>query len=274
MPDADQRICILLPVLNEEANIERLLAGIEEALLGRAYSVCIVDDGSRDRTRDLITRAAEANPGRYHLIFREKRTRGSVRGSALHQSLLWAVNDPRHQVFVEMDGDLSHRPEELLRGIEAVESASADVVIASKYLPESRVTNRPVSRRLVSWCCNLAVRALLSRRIRDYSNGFRFYNRAAAEAIVATRIRYGSPIYLSEVMAIWLHAGLRFRELPTTYIGRNEGVSKLRKRDLGKAGLAIFEIAWRLHVAGFQRSDPALGTASAREAAPERAAED
>lgn len=56
-------------------------------------------------------------------------------------------------------------------------------------------------------------------------------------------------------MAIWISRGLRIREFPTHYVGQNEGLSKLRLIDLVKASIAIFEVAYRLHVTGFGKTD-------------------
>ena len=100
--------------------------------------------------------------------------------------------------------------------------------------------------------------ALITTRVRDYSNGFRFYTRAAAQLVAGHKIRYGSPIYLSEVLALWLRHGLRVKEFRSTYIARNEGVSNLRTADLVKAGIAIFEISLRYHLLGFPRCAPEL----------------
>ena len=249
-----QGVCILLPVLNERANIAELLDRIEEVLNGVPYTVCIVDDGSKDGTvAYLETRLAR--PGNnLHLIQRVKNARGSVRGSALHQSLLWGLANTSHFVFVEMDGDLSHRPEELLEGAGRIMRDECDVAIASKYVPGSQVTNRPWGRLMVSRVCSFAVGAVISPRIHDYSNGYRFYSRATGETIAEHEIRYASPIYLTEVLALWLRQGLRIAEFQTTYVGRNEGVSKLRFIDLFKAVLAIFEISFRYHIAGFKRA--------------------
>jgi hypothetical protein len=65
-------------------------------------------------------------------------------------------------------------------------------------------------------------------------------------------MRYASPIYLTEVLSLWLYHGLRVVEFPTTYVGRGRGESKLRFVDLGKAALAAFEIAIRYHFTGFK----------------------
>jgi dolichol-phosphate mannosyltransferase len=252
---AQKGVFILLPVLNEAENIAELLDRIASALTGVPHDICIVDDGSRDGTVDYL-QGRLAQPGHsLHLIRRRKTIRGSQRGSALHAALLWGLAKTRHEIFVEMDGDLSHRPEELPEGIDWVARGACDVAIASKYLPGSRVTNRPWGRLMVSRVSSFAVGVVLTPRVRDYSNGYRFYSRAAAEAIAAHEIRYASPIYLSEALALWLRGGLRVQEIRTTYIGRNEGVSKLRFVDLFKAALAIFEVGFRYHVTGFRRTD-------------------
>jgi dolichol-phosphate mannosyltransferase len=245
------RICILLPVLNEGAHVEPLWARISDVLASNRYTVCFVDDGSTDGTVESILRLCRQEPERVHLIRRRKMMRGSQRGSALLEALRWGLNLQDVQYVIEMDGDLSHRPEEIPIGLGMINSGAYDVVIASKYGPQSEVVNRPAARRAVSTICNFAVRRLLSSKISDYSNGFRFYSRRAALAVAGSQIRYGSPIYLSEAMAIWLHDGFRIGEFDSTYVGRNEGLSKLRPLDLVKATIGICEIAWRYRTGRF-----------------------
>jgi dolichol-phosphate mannosyltransferase len=237
--------------LNEIANIGELLKRISEELQDVPHTVGIVDDGSTDGTVEYLRERRKASGQRLHLICRKKTLRTSQRGAALRTLMLWGIENTDHQVFVEIDGDLSHRPEELHQGIHLVSGGGFDVAIASKYLAGSQVLNRPAGRRLVSRLCSFAVATLLSRRIRDYSNGFRFYTREAARLAAGHTYRYGSPIYLSEILALWMHYGLRIVEFPSIYVGRNEGVSKLRVGDLIKAAIAIFEISARYHLLGF-----------------------
>jgi hypothetical protein len=154
-----------------------------------------------------------------------------------------------------------------LKGSGRILRGECDVAIASKYVPGSRVTNRPWGRLMVSRVCSFAVGAAISTRIHDYSNGYRFYSRATAEVIADHEIRYASPIYLTEVLALWLRQGLRIAEFQTTYVGRNEGVSKLRFIDLFKAVLAIFEVSFRYHVTGFKPVGRRFPTGAASAAA-------
>lgn len=265
-----RRLFIALPVLNEIENIELLLDRIDVSLRDIAdYVVCVVDDGSRDGTREFLAERRLQTPDKLAVIERTKRQHGSQRGGALYAALVWGLNNTDCDVFAEMDGDLSHRPEELPGALRALNDTDADVVIASKFVIGSNVINRPLGRHLVSFVCSMAVRVFLNRSVRDYSNGYRFYTRRAAELLTRTRIRYTSPIYLSEVLAIWLRAGLRVREVSTLYVGRNEGLSKLRVTDLVKASVAVLEIAVRYHLTGF----PAKDARSASKRAPAAEAE-
>lgn len=258
-----RRVFIALPVLNEIENIELLLDRIDASLRGVPYTVCVVDDGSRDGTREFLAERKLSAGDRLHVIERTKTQRGSQRGGALWVALEWGLAHTDADVFVEMDGDLSHRPEELPQALGELAESGVDIVIASKFVPGSEVTNRPLGRRLVSQICSVAVHLLLSRRIRDWSNGYRFYTRPAAQLLADTRIRFTSPIYLSEALAIWLKAGLEVREVPMLYVGRGEGLSKLRPVDLLKAALAVFEIALRYHVTGFELRSTGSPTARA-----------
>ncbi len=262
-------VFVLIPVLNEAANIGPLLDQIEARLAGVPFTIGILDDGSTDGTLEYLEQRVKRAPDHLHLIRRHKTRRASQRGSALRALMLWGLERTRHDVFVEMDGDLSHRSEELTEGIRLITEGQCDVAIASKYLPGSAVVHRPWSRRMVSKVCSYAVRLLISRKIRDYSNGYRFYTRAAAQLAAGHAYRYGSPIYLSEILALWMRSRLKILEFKSLYVGRNEGLSKLRSADLVKAAIAVFEISARYHVLGFRplSGSKEYGSAAAAEAA-------
>lgn len=246
-------VFLLIPVLNEAANIGSLLDKIEAQLAGVHFTVGILDDGSTDGTLEYLQQRMKRVPYRLHLIGRQKTRRASQRGSALRALMLWGLEHTSHGVFIEMDGDLSHRPEEMTEGVRLIAEGYCDIAIASKYVDGSAVVNRSWGRRMVSKVCSYAVRSLISRKVRDYSNGYRFYTRAAAQLAAEHRYRYGSPIYLSEILALWMRCGLRIIEFKSLYVGRNEGLSKLRAADLVKAAIAVFEISARYHLLGFPR---------------------
>jgi len=246
------RILVNIPILNEIEYIDRLVRGVTGALAGYDYLLLIVDGGSTDGTLEYLERAMAEQPGRIALLVKKKVLSGCQRGAALLAGLKWGLQNGDFDIFVEMDGDLAHRPEQLPSGIETIASGAADIAIVSKYAPGSRIIGRSAHRTLISLICNFAVRILIRRDLHDFSNGYRFFNRAAAELPARCAIRYGSPVYLTEVMAIWMKHGLKVVEIPGNYMGRDEGLSKVRLVDYLKAGLGVMEIAIRFHFTGFR----------------------
>jgi dolichol-phosphate mannosyltransferase len=241
-------IFIVLPTLNEVENIASMIDGIERALVGVPHHLCVVDDGSTDGTVAWVRGYLETEGSTLTLIERKKTSRGSQRGIAVWTGLKWGLEHTQCDVFVEMDADLSHRPEELHEGVRLIREGGANLAIASKYVPGGRTISRPWTRRALSRVANAAVRNLISPAVRDYSNGYRFYDRGAVEAICERPIRYGSPIYLTESLTRVLGRGLAVVEFPSTYVGRSEGLSKLRPIDLVKASVAAFDLALRFHL--------------------------
>jgi hypothetical protein len=115
------------------------------------------------------------------------------------------------------------------------------------------IKDRTFLRNFISYTCSKFLGFIFKRLIKDYSNGYRFYNRTAAKLVLDHTIYYSSPIYLTEVLAIWLKNKLLIKEFASTYHGRLEGLSKLRFIDLFKAFFAVFEIAIRYYVIGFRK---------------------
>jgi dolichol-phosphate mannosyltransferase len=204
-------VFVLLPILNEAACIEELLIRLAAVLAPHPYLIGILDDGSTDGTVDLVERWMSAHPGKVHLIRSKKTAPGCQRGAALNRLMRWGLENTPHSTFLEMDGDLSHLPEEIPEGLRRIENG-ADVVIASKYLSGSREVDRHLMRRIVSGINTRAATWLLDARITDYSNGFRFYTRRSAELLAAVQIQNAGPVYLTEVLSFWIREGLRIEE--------------------------------------------------------------
>jgi dolichol-phosphate mannosyltransferase len=235
---------ISIPVLNERENLERLIPQIESVLAGVGYTLCIVDDGSTDGTREFLEGLMRRD-ARIHLIKRVKERPGCQRGAASRAALEWLVDHTTHSVLVEMDADGAQPASELMPGALQVCERDYDIAIASKYVPGSLVVGRPRTRAVISKAYSLAGRLLFGRAIRDYSNSYRFYHRSAAELLLRFPARYASPVYLLEILAIWLANDCRVVEVPTHYVERAEGRSKVLVIDIVKGMFGMLDIAWR-----------------------------
>ncbi len=240
-PDRHRGVGVVIPTLNEADRIDAILDAVANELTTRSFTVCVVDDGSTDGTREKV-RARKDD--RFHLLAGKKAGPGCQRGAASRAGLRWLLDQTEHGVFVDLDADGSQRPAELNEGVELVSGDNCDVAIASKYTQGARVVGRPWSRRLVSRGYNYLLRVLLKPCIRDYSNSYRFYNRRAAELLYQGEPRYTTPVYLIEMMAVWLSHGLRIVEFPTLYDSRAGGASKVSTADFVRCLPEAVKLGW------------------------------
>jgi dolichol-phosphate mannosyltransferase len=250
LPVIDVGVCV--PVLNEHDALRTLFDDITSTFAGGRYTVCVVDDGSTDGTRELVAERGRSDP-RIVLLERRKSGPGCRRGGASRSGLEWLIANTTHAFHADVDADGAHRPDEVVRGIATAAAQAADVVIASKYVTGAVVRGRPLARRVGSRTYNLMLRGLMDWRIRDYSNTFRIYRRSAAALLPGFAPLFDTPVYMVEMMAIWLSHGLRIVEMPTTYDERRSGASKVVPSDFlrGAAGAARVGLAYR---AGHYRS--------------------
>src|SRR3990167_10976311 len=151
---------IIVPSLNEANNIQQLLFKIIHTLKSVDYTICVVDDGSTDQTIPIVKALATGND-HIHLIQRVKTKMGCQRGGASRFALEWLVNNTHHDLFVEIDADGAHQPEELLDGLTYHGFLGFDIVIASKYVYGSKVIGRSWSRRCISLCYSYLARLLI-----------------------------------------------------------------------------------------------------------------
>jgi dolichol-phosphate mannosyltransferase len=225
------RILIVIPTYNERDNVPALCRD----LLGRPEKadVLVVDDNSPDGTAAAVEAVAAEFPGRMDVLRREGK--GGRGGAVLAGFARGLPGD--YDLFFEMDADFSHRPEELPLFLEA--ATEADVVVGSRYLPDSRIENWPAARRFFSKLANLYARFFLRIPISDYTNGYRCYRRAAVEALDTSLINATGYIVLSEV-AYQLHVrGFRFTDVPTVFVNRRRGQSNLSRTEIITAFLSV-----------------------------------
>jgi len=164
-------ILVVLPAYNEEAALGPLLVRLArlEGQLRLALSVLVVDDGSTDDTAGAAARAPLPV-----MIVRHPVNRGL--GEAIKTGLLAAVERADDEdVIVLMDADDTHSPALIQRMVDRIEEGS-DVVIASRYLPESRVAGLSAWRRFLSAGASWVFRiACPVPGVKDYTCGYRAY---------------------------------------------------------------------------------------------------
>jgi glycosyltransferase involved in cell wall biosynthesis len=155
---------IVVPLYNEEENIEELYARLTQVLrqLRKAYELIFVDDGSRDGTFKLLSQM-QAKDNSVHVI-RLRRNFGQT--GALAAGFDFAEGD----VIVAMDGDLQHSPEDIPRLLDKL-TEGYDVVSGWR---EKRVDNFWL-RRLPSMIANALMARLSRLPLHDFGTTFKAY---------------------------------------------------------------------------------------------------
>jgi len=130
MPPRITSISVVLPVINERANLETLIPEIVSVLSSRGirFEVIVSDDGSTDGTGALLTELGASNPAIRH-IDRVGKTR------SLPKSILDGVTEATGDYVLWMDADGSMPPSLFPRLFDAMESSGADtVVVGSRFV--------------------------------------------------------------------------------------------------------------------------------------------
>lgn len=119
-------LSIVIPCYNEKNTINKILDEINEVDLGRTKKeIIIVDDGSKDGTRDILKKRAQKDKT-IKLIFQKK---NQGKGAALKKGILESKGD----VVIIQDADLEYDPQEYKRLLYPIERGHADVVYGSRF---------------------------------------------------------------------------------------------------------------------------------------------
>jgi dolichol-phosphate mannosyltransferase len=212
---------VIIPTYNEKENIEKLIRRIFS--LPRPYDVLIIDDGSPDKTGDIIKslKKTEFN-NNLHLIERSGKL---GLGTAYICGFKWALKNKYDYIF-EMDADFSHNPDDLIKLHEACLN-DADMSIGSRYKSGVNVINWPIGRVLISYFASAYVRFITGMKIRDATAGFKCYTRQVLEAINLDKIKFKGYAFQIEMKFIAWKMGFNIAEIPIVFTDRKEGASKM-----------------------------------------------
>jgi dolichol-phosphate mannosyltransferase len=211
-------ILVIIPTYNEVENLEAITSRVLAAT-NRA-DILVVDDNSPDGTGDLADRLS-ANEPRISVLHRSQK---SGIGDAYRAGFAWGL-ERDYSALVEMDGDGSHRPEQLPELIAAVDEV--DVVVGSRWVDGGGAPNWDVRRSLLSRSGSLYARWALGLGYRDITGGFRVYRANALVALGFQTVRAQGYCFQIEMLWRASEAGLQIREVPIQFAERTAGESKM-----------------------------------------------
>jgi len=230
-----QKILVIIPTYNEQANILELIKRIN--LLQLDLDILIVDDGT-DNTERLVRKKIK----KYSNLFLIKRKKKSGRGTAVLEGLKFGLKKD-YDFFVEMDADFSHQPEELPGLLKLAKDNT--IVIGSRYIKGSKIINWSLKRKIFSKFANLYAGFILGIGIKDYTNGFRVYSRDAIEKLEFEKIKSRGYIVLSEIAYQLFRKGVNFVENKSIFINRKRGNSNFSLKEIKESFVSVLRIKKR-----------------------------
>ena len=201
---------IVIPAYNESARIPATLQSVVDFTRRQGWlaEVIVVNDGSRDRTAEVVRNFAAHAP-EVRLI-ENPGNRG--KGYSVRNGILQAQGE----VVMFTDSDLSAPIEEAPLLFAAI-AGGADIAIGSRWLDRSRQTHRqPLYRQFFGRCFNAVTRAVMGLHFADTQCGFKAFTRAAAQTVfqLQTIERWG---FDPEILFIALKRGFRVVEVPVSW---------------------------------------------------------
>jgi dolichol-phosphate mannosyltransferase len=210
-------LAVIVPTLNECANVPLLVRRLHAALAGVRWEVLFVDDDSRDGTAAVVRALAQRDP-RVRCL--QRIGRRGLAGACIEGML--ATSAP---VLAVMDGDLQHDETLLAPMLRAVQQERLDVAVASRYVAGGSVGAWDGTRARISGLATRLSRLIVKADITDPMSGCFVIRREAFEAALPGLSGQGFKILLDLFASA--PRPLVFREFPFHFRPRQFGASKL-----------------------------------------------
>lgn len=208
------KLSVLVPVYNEESTLDEVIGRV--CAFPVAKEIILVDDGSKDRSREVLTRLEQVNkeandPINQIRIFFQPFNQG--KGAALRTALSHATGE----IILIQDADLEYDPKDYPALLEPIQLGLADVVYGSRFAGGGahRVLFfwHSVGNRLLTLLSNMLTNLNLS----DMEVGYKVFRAEVLKDIVLESNRFG---FEPEITIKLAKKRCRFYEVPISYHGR------------------------------------------------------
>jgi len=211
---------VIIPTYNEKGNIPALLKKVFTEVPG--IDVMVTDDNSPDGTGNLVEELKKQYPGL--ILFRRAHKEGL--GKAYIDSFKKVLQAGAYSTVVMMDGDMSHDPKYLPEILRL--SEKYDLVIGSRYIPESGITKKwGLVRKILSAGGNIYLRILFRKSIRDWTTGYNAINTKILKNIDFNLLSPKGYAFIFSLKYYLLKQKITCIETPIFFEERRGGESKM-----------------------------------------------
>ena len=217
------KLAIVIPTYNEKDTIENLIEKLFSKIkpLVSELHVIIIDDSSPDGTGDIVNDLG----GKFDKISLIQRPAKMGLGAAYKDGFKYVLENLDSGLVVQMDADNSHDPSEIINMIEKI--TDYDFVIASRHVSGSSIVGWGAGRRITHSVAGVIAKISAKIDIEDSTSGFRMFKRNTLQQIEFDSIESDGFAFQIEVLYQLKQKRLKGLEVPTTFVNRTEGKSKM-----------------------------------------------
>lgn len=212
------RTLIILPALNEAADIQRVIQTIRADVQG--VDILVVNDGSTDDTGRLAETAGA-------IVLHMPYNVGI--GAAVQTGFKYAAAHG-YDIVVRQDGDGQHNPDGIADLIKTLQTDGYDVVIGSRFLAGGDY-GTPLGRRLGIFILSRLLSVITGQRVTDPTSGYAAFNRRAIRLFAQV---YPHDYPEPEAIVVLHRCGLTMHEIPV----------QMRERQGGKSSITVTRSAY------------------------------
>jgi glycosyltransferase involved in cell wall biosynthesis len=211
-----KKLSVIIPVFNERATIrevlERVLA-VDLAPLGLEIELIVVDDGSRDGTREILE---ELEPVIPFVLHQAPVNRG--KGAAIRAGLELASGD----LVIIQDADLELDPREYARLVQPILDGRARVVYGTRF-GGGKIEGLPLLAFWANKVLTTLTNLLYGARLTDMETCYKVFERDVIRGVRLTALRFE---FEPEVTAKVLRLGHAIHEVPISFVPRSRAEGK------------------------------------------------
>lgn len=218
---SNNSLIIAIPVHNEELIIGKTiqLVNIEINKIKLNIEVLIINDGSSDKTKELLTSYSKKN--KKLRFINHKKNNGY--GKAIQSGIKYSIENNFNYILF-MDSDLTNNPKDIRKFVNEIDN-NFDCVKASRYIKGGKVYNVPASRYYTSRIGNIIASSIFNVGVKDCTNGFLMLKVSNFKSIQLKE--NGFQIIMEEIYYL-KKISANFKEIPITLIHRKSGKSSFR----------------------------------------------
>jgi len=219
------RLSVIIPIYNERESIQEIVRRVQATSL--ADEIVLVDDGSKDGTRDIL--GGMDGSGNVRVILHEK---NQGKGGAVRTGM----NAARGEIMLIQDADLEYDPRDYPALLKPLDEGIADVVYGSRFLGGPRRATmfwHMVANQLLTFMTNILYDTILT----DMETGYKVFRRKVVENMPIHARRFD---FEPEFTAKVLKRHYRIYEVPISFNPRDYSQGKkIKLKD-------AFEAVWTL----------------------------